>query len=142
MKFFNSKPKKVKKKSYVNQENSEDSVVKHDFQKTTLRLHGRVEKDGAVIYYKDGILHNSNDAAIIWENGSYQWYYNGLLHRENGPAIESQLSKYWYNQGRRHRIDGPAVEFANGKKEWWIDGEQLTESVFLAYIEEKNKKSF
>lgn len=142
MKFFSSKPKKVKKKSRVVKESIELPIVQLNFQKTKLRLHGRIEKDGAVIYYKDGILHNANEPAIVWEDGSYQWYYNGALHRENGPAIESQGSKYWYSQGKRHRIDGPAVEFSNGKKEWWIDGEELTESLFLAYLEEKNKKSF
>ena len=142
MKFFSSKPKKVKKKSRVVQESIEVNVTQNNFQKPKERLHGRIEKDGAVIYYKDGILHNAHDPAIVWDDGSYQWYYNGLLHRDDGPAVESQGSKYWYNQGRRHRTDGPAVEFSCGKKEWWIDGEEVSESVFLEYLEEKNKKSF
>jgi len=94
------------------------------------------------MWYRDGILHHATEAAITWEDGSYQWYLNGLMHRENGPAAESQGNKYWYDQGKRHRIDGPAVEFSNGIKEWWIDGEQLTEKDFLEYLNEKNKKSF
>lgn len=142
MKFFAAKTEKVKKKSRVIKQSVQLPVVERNYKKIKVRLHGKIEKEGAVIYYKEGLLHNINEPAIIWDDGSYQWYYNGLLHREDGPAVESQGCKYWYNQGRRHRIDGPAVEFSNGKKEWWIDGEQLTEQLFQSYIEEKNKKSF
>ena len=37
----------------------------------------------------------------------------------------------WYNlEGQLHREDGPACEYANGIKEWYINGDQLTESEF------------
>jgi hypothetical protein len=29
--------------------------------------------------------------------------------------------------GKRHREDGPAVEWTNGSKEWYLNGEPLTE---------------
>ena len=37
----------------------------------------------------------------------------------------------WYNQkGQCHREDGPAIEWANGTKEWYINGRKLTEQEF------------
>ena len=37
----------------------------------------------------------------------------------------------WYNlNDERHREDGPAREYANGTKEWYINGERLTETEF------------
>jgi hypothetical protein len=38
--------------------------------------------------------------------------------------------KYWYLNGKLHREDGPAIEYLNGTKEWWLNGEQLTEEEF------------
>ena len=29
--------------------------------------------------------------------------------------------------GKLHREDGPAIEWANGDKEWWLNGEEVTE---------------
>lgn len=142
MKFFAATPKKVKKKNPSIKPSIDITILEKSIKKSNKRLHGKVEKPGVIIYYKDGILHNNNEPAVIWEDGSYQWYYNGLLHREDGPAILCQGNTYWYNQGKRHRTDGPAVEFVNGKKEWWLDGEELSESLFSEYLEEKNKKSF
>jgi len=31
----------------------------------------------------------------------------------------------WHQNGLLHRVDGPAVEYADGEKEWWIDGEEF-----------------
>ena len=31
-----------------------------------------------------------------------------------------------------HRENGPAIEYANGSKEWYINGKELTETEFLA----------
>lgn len=42
--------------------------------------------------------------------------------------IRSNGDKFWYNkQGKLHRLDGPAIEFANGDKEWWINGKRHRE---------------
>ena len=30
--------------------------------------------------------------------------------------------KIWYLNGKFHREDGPAVEFANGTKDWFLNG--------------------
>ena len=31
----------------------------------------------------------------------------------------------YYLNDKLHRIDGPAREWANGAKEWWIEGKQI-----------------
>jgi len=46
-----------------------------------------------------------------------------ILHREDGHAVEyANGYKEWYINGKRHREDGPAIEYANGYKEWYING--------------------
>ena len=50
------------------------------------------------------------------------------LHREDGPAIEyADGVKEWWLNGQRHRIDGPAVEYANGNKYWFLNGKRHRE---------------
>lgn len=47
-------------------------------------------------------------------------------------------STEWCNaQGKFHRLDGPARESVNGGKEWWINGERMTEWEFLAKTQPK-----
>ena len=47
----------------------------------------------------------------------------GDYHRDDGPAVEyANGDKEWWVNGRVHRIDGPAVEYANGDQEWWLNG--------------------
>ena len=43
---------------------------------------------------------------------------------ENGTVI------YRNHLGEIHRVHGPAVEWAGGSKEWYINGEELTEAEF------------
>ena len=48
----------------------------------------------------------------------------------NGYSVEtSKTSKRYYYNRRLHRPEneGPAVEMANGDKEWWFYGNQITE---------------
>ena len=50
----------------------------------------------------------------------------GKLHCDYGPAFEyADGSKEWHINGLRHRIDGPAVEYANGDKQWFSHGVKL-----------------
>ena len=43
--------------------------------------------------------------------------------------IDAFDTKRWYNEaGKLHRIQGPAVEYANGDKEWWLEGHQCKNS--------------
>jgi hypothetical protein len=48
----------------------------------------------------------------------------------------SPLGKSWYRKGKRHREEGPAVEHADGRKEWYRHGKELTAAEF-AVIREK-----
>ena len=44
----------------------------------------------------------------------YDW---DKRHREDGPAVEyADGSKEWYLNGKLHREDGPACEYADGSK--------------------------
>jgi len=56
-----------------------------------------------------------------------------ILHRLDGPAVQyADGRKYWYVDGQQHRLDGPAVEAANGHKAWFVDGKHLSEEKFNA----------
>ena len=57
------------------------------------------------------------DGTVVYRNEL------GEFHREGGPAIEyaNGDKEYWVN-GKRHREDGPAVVRANGDEEYWING--------------------
>lgn len=54
---------------------------------------------------------------VYWVNDKEQ------LHREDGPAVEyANGTKEWCINGKLHRENGPAVEYANGTKQWWVNG--------------------
>ncbi len=55
----------------------------------------------------------------IWESIAYN--YTGIAERENG-------NKWWYKNGKYYREDGPAIIWANGDKEWWLDGKWVWDS--------------
>ena len=53
----------------------------------------------------------------VWFNSRWR------LHREDGPAIEyANGTKEWWVDGKLHRLDGPAVEYVDGYKSWYLDG--------------------
>ena len=57
-------------------------------------------------------------------------YYNseGHRHRENGPAMEwANGSKEWYLNGLIHRESGPAIEDVDGFKYWYLNGKRHRE---------------
>ena len=57
------------------------------------------------------------------------WRLNGKKHREGDlPAVTEDGSKFWYKHGLRHRTQGPAIEYSLGRKEWFLDGENMTEA--------------
>lgn len=58
---------------------------------------------------------------------------SGLTHSEDGPAIEfidgpNKGMTIYAKHGRRHRLDGPAVIMPSGETQYWIDGQEMTES--------------
>lgn len=84
-------------------------------------------------YYKNGMLHNENGPAIIYDNGktlTQKWYINDKQHRENDlPAVIEDFgdkqTKEWYLNGERHRDnDLPAIEHYSGHKEWYVNGQK------------------
>jgi hypothetical protein len=53
---------------------------------------------------------------------------NDFPHRFDGPAIErADGKKEWWLNGELHREDGPACEYPDGTREWWLNGEFLFE---------------
>jgi hypothetical protein len=68
------------------------------------------------------------------EDGIKAWYQDGKLHRLDGPAIEVNDSKAWYQYGKLHRLEGPAWEMADGSKEWWINGKQITKTTRIVCL--------
>ena len=59
-------------------------------------------------------------------NKNIRWYNDKeKLHRLDGPAVEwADGSKEWWVDGKVHRIDGPAFECADGSKSWYVNGER------------------
>jgi len=57
-----------------------------------------------------------------------------FFQQENAITIQYNNGNVrWLCNGKSHKIDGPAIENADGSKEWWVDGEMISE-------EEYNKK--
>ena len=41
--------------------------------------------------------------------------------------VRSEGTNFWYLNDQLHREDGPAIEDFDGRKEWWLNGKQVTE---------------
>ena len=75
---------------------------------------------------EDGMLHNEDGPAIVFDDGIRMWYRHGKLHREDGPAIEGLRGmEEWWLDDKRHRDDGPAITWNPDDKEWWKNGELI-----------------
>ena len=47
----------------------------------------------------------------------------GLEHRLDGPAVEyADGTREWHVEGPLHRLDGPAIEHPDGSRFWYING--------------------
>jgi ribosomal protein L25 (general stress protein Ctc) len=91
-----------------------------------------IYKDGSLHWYKNGQTHRDGDQpAVIYKDGSLHWYKNGKCHRDGDkPAvIVADSTLLWYKNGLRHRTTGPAVIYSNKKKEYWINGVDITKEV-------------
>ena len=68
----------------------------------------------------------------VYSNGGRHWYNEkDQLHREDGPAVEyADGYKEWFINGKLHREDGPAIEYASGTKLWYVNDRKLTEKEF------------
>ena len=47
--------------------------------------------------------------------------YGEIPRRFTGIAEYANGSKEWYLDGKYHRVDGPAIEYANGSKHWYLN---------------------
>jgi hypothetical protein len=91
-----------------------------------------VYPDGTLIWCKNGLRHRDGDKpAFIGANGTVVWYKNGLRHRDGDkPArIWADGNLHWYKNDVYHRTAGPAVIHPDNKKEYWINGVNITEEV-------------
>ena len=98
-----------------------------------------VRKNGVIEWRNEnGKLHRTDGPAFEDPTANAKaWYINGKLHREDGPAMEGPLGQSWYKNGKRHRLNGPAVEWADGRREWYRSGRQMTEAEFNATREKE-----
>ncbi len=111
---------------------------------------------GYKAWYEDGKLHKINGPAVIDYNGNEEWWIDGEKTTkeaaEEYKSIKSNHVKDWWfsneqnlpdgsyidkycNVGyvknkKLHREDGPAIEWANGNKEWHINGEKYSKEEF------------
>ncbi len=52
--------------------------------------------------------------------------YTGKVTIKNGD-------QYWFKNGKQHRKNGPAFIYADGKVEYWINGERTTKKGMKLY---------
>jgi len=122
--------------------------IKRDFYKN-----GNLRKE---IYCKNGLLHREDGPAyinyFINEEVEKEYYKNGRRHRENGPAIIKHYEdgkiyyESYYINGKLHREDGPARIWYGydgitiWSKEYYLNGEQVTDEFQLLVIETLEKE--
>ena len=88
--------------------------------------------DGTLVWCKNSVYHRDGDKpAWIGADGRLEWYKNHVKHRDSDkPAlIRADGSLEWYKNGLLHRTTGPAIIRPNNKREYWINGVNITEEV-------------
>ena len=59
-------------------------------------------------------------------DGTYWYAWPGTdrrLHRLGGPAVEyADGRRDWYQNGQLHRLGGPAIEYTDGSRAWFQNG--------------------
>ena len=92
-------------------------------------------------YNSDRKLHRIYGPAYISTVYKFEaWYKDGELHRDGGPALISTSNEYWFLNGVPHRLDGPAISGNGRKKEYWINGQQLSPKNYKLEIERRKRK--
>jgi hypothetical protein len=75
----------------------------------------------------------SNLYGAVW----YTDLISGNLNRTDGPAIEwADGHKEWWIDGKRHRTDEPAIEYPDGTFKWFLDGVEFTKIQWLDELKE------
>ena len=91
-----------------------------------------VYKNGTKMWFWKGIRHRANGPAIAYLDGVEDWFWNGHLHRDGGPAIKGPgLTIGWYQHGKLHNTTGPARIKEDGKTEYYINDNPLSEYEFM-----------
>ena len=73
-----------------------------------------------------GVLHDTQGPAAIYNGGAEEWYTRGELDRYGHPAYICGLNISYYKNGLRHNEWGPAV-VTKEKLEWWVEGKLILE---------------
>ena len=64
----------------------------------------------------DSLCYNEDTGKWFWKVSRFDYVINCKLYTLNDKL---------------HRLDGPAIEYTDGYKEWYVNGEELTENEFL-----------
>jgi hypothetical protein len=91
-----------------------------------------INPKGTLGWYKNGEKHRDGDKpAWISAAGTLGWYRNGECHRDGDkPARVYAFGKLeWLKNGLLHRTTGPAVIRPDNKREYWINGVNVTKEV-------------
>jgi hypothetical protein len=94
--------------------------------------HTEKYSDGTLDWSKNGKWHRDGDKpAVIYRNGTLVWCKNSVYHRDGDkPAwIGADGVLEWWKNGIQHRTTGPAIIRANKKREYWINGVNITKEV-------------
>jgi len=105
------------------------------------REHGPAIEDanGDQFWHLNGWRHRVNGPAAEYANGDKEWWLNGIKMSEIQHALAAVENKKmgvyvdrsgtirYYKKDLLDRKYGPAVEFANGDKEWWLNGIRMSE---------------
>lgn len=72
------------------------------------------------------VPYDFNGCCFLLDNNSILYLKNRKYHRVDGPAIEyANGRKEWWLNGNRHRLDGPAIDYGDNigdRKEWYVNG--------------------
>ena len=98
--------------------------------------------DSTLVWFKNGQIHRDGDKpAVIWADGTLVWFKNGQYHRDGDKPAQIGMTGYlgWYKSGLQHRVTGPAVIYSKKKREYWINGINITNEV-TAWLETRKYK--
>ena len=73
--------------------------------------------------------------------GNHWYYENDLLHRQDGPAFDGWEGKEWRINGKLHRLDGPSIIWRDGRRAWYLNGEEVkckNQTEFEQYLKLKS----
>jgi hypothetical protein len=86
-----------------------------------------VTKENTKRWYKDGLIHRSDDKPAVVGDNIQMWYQNGVYHRDGDKPtiVYSNGTMYYHKNGKYHRdLElGPAViDTTNNRVEYWMEG--------------------